>query len=281
MFWSNHFCVSVTKGPVRGLAGSFEREAIRPHVLGRFADMLRAVERHPAMLIYLDNAQSVGPNSKAGVRNAKGLNENLAREILELHTLGVHGGYRQEDVANLARLITGWTVGGLDQKEVEPGMFWFAANRHEPGARTVLHKTYTAGSEQAGLSCLADLARHPATSRRVAVKLARHFVSDAPPPDLVARLEKTFRDSDGDLLSVSRALVSAPEAWEPGPRKVVPPYDFVIALTRGFALTPPPQELLRLSGVLGQPLWQPPAPSGWPDDDDAWMAPSPVRASPR
>ena len=277
MFWSNHFCVSAVKGPVRGVAGAYEREAIRPHVLGKFADMLIAAERHPAMLVYLDNAQSIGPNSKAGVRMAKGLNENLGREILELHTLGVDGGYAQEDVTNLARILTGWTVGGLDQKQVEPGRFMFAVNRHEPGNWKVLAKGYPSGSEQAGLSCLSDLARHPATSKHIAAKLARHFVGDAPPPSLVAKLDRAFRDTGGDLGAVSRALVKAPEAWETGPRKIVPPYDFAIALARAFALSPPPNELLRIANVLGQPLWHPPAPTGWPDNDDAWMAPSPMR----
>ena len=170
------------KGPVRGVAGAYEREAIRPHVLGKFADMLTAVERHPAMLVYLDNAQSIGPNSKAGVRMAKGLNENLGREILELHTLGVDGGYAQEDVTDLARILTGWTVGGLDQKQVEPGRFMFAINRHEPGNWKVLAKGYPSGSEQAGLSCLSDLARHPATSKHIAAKLARHSWVTRPLP---------------------------------------------------------------------------------------------------
>lgn len=277
MFWSNHFCVSVSKGPVRGLAGAFEREAIRPHVLGKFQDMLVAVEQHPAMLLYLDNAQSIGPNSMAGLRNAKGLNENLAREILELHTLGVDGGYSQTDVTNLARLLTGWTVGGLDQKAVEPGRFLFAPNRHEPGHWSVTGKTYAATDAAGGLSCLADLAHHPSTARHIAAKLARHFVSDNPPSTLVSKLERTFRQTGGDLAAVARALAEAPEAWEPGPRKIIPPYDFALALARAFALSPPPQEILRLAAVLGQPLWQPPSPAGWPENDDAWMGPSPMR----
>ena len=142
MFWSNHFCVSANKGPVRGMAGAYEREAIRPHVLGRFADMLIAVEQHPAMLIYLDNAQSIGPNSRAGLNRGRGLNENLAREILELHTLGVGGGYTQDDVTSLARILTGWTVGNLANAASEPGKFFFAPARHEPGDRTVLGKRY-------------------------------------------------------------------------------------------------------------------------------------------
>jgi uncharacterized protein (DUF1800 family) len=277
LFWSNHFCVSATKGPVRALAGAFEREAIRPHVLGRFRDMLQAVEHHPAMLVYLDNAQSVGPTSRAGINNKKGLNENLAREILELHTLGVHGGYTQADVTNAARVITGWTVGGLDQQMVEPGRFLFTPNRHEPGIFRVLAKSYGDGGEAAGEAMLDDFARHPATARHIASKLARHFVSDNPPPALISRLEKVFRDSDGDLAEVSRALATAPEAWDTLPKKVAPPYDFLVSLARGFRLDPPAPEINRLAGLLGQPLWSPPSPAGWPDDDDAWMGPSPVR----
>ena len=193
MFWSNHFCVSANKGPVRGMAGAYEREAIRPHVLGRFVDMLLAVERHPAMLVYLDNHVSIGPNSRAGLNRGLGLNENLAREILELHTLGVGGGYTQEDVTNLARILTGWTVANLANPVGEPGRFFFAPARHEPGAWTVLGKRYGEAGMAAGEAVLRDLARHPATARHIARKLARHFVSAEPPAALVARLTPASR----------------------------------------------------------------------------------------
>jgi uncharacterized protein (DUF1800 family) len=277
MFWSNHFCVAFSKGPVRGLAGGYEREAIRPHVLGRFADMLRAVEQHPAMLIYLDNHVSLGPNSQAGRNRGRGLNENLAREILELHTLGVDGGYSQEDVTNLARVITGWSVGNLNQPQTVAGKFFFAANRHEPGAWTVVGKRYEDRGIKSGEAVLDDLARHPATAKYIARKLARHFVSDTPPPALVAALEKTFRETDGDLKAVARVLVTSPDAWAAPPRKVVPPFDFVIALARGFEAKTAPGELVRLAGALGQPLWNVPSPKGWPDSDDSWMGPAPIR----
>lgn len=271
MFWSNHFSVSAAKGPVRVLVGAFEREAIRPHVLGRFADMLKAVEQHPAMLIYLDNQLSIGPQSKAGINNRKGLNENLAREILELHTLGVGGGYTQSDVTNLARLITGWTVGGLNQGD-DAGRFMFAANRHEAGTASVLGTSYDGPGVARGEACLAALAKHPSTARHVATKLARHFVSETPPPSLVERLEAAFRNSDGDLAVVSKALIAAPEAWSEPPRKLIPPYDFLIAILRGFGLQVPVPEVVRLAAALGQPLWQPPSPAGWPDADDAWLS---------
>jgi len=278
MFWSNHFCVNASKGAVLGIAGAFEREAIRPHVLGRFADMLLAVEHHPAMLIYLDNQASTGPNSKVGINRNRGLNENLAREILELHTLGVDGGYTQTDVTSFARLLTGWGVGFPNQQNVEPGRFHFAANRHEPGVSTVLGKRYGEGGVAAGRRCLQDLARHPSTARHIARKLAVHFVADAPPAELVAKLETTFRNSDGDLVAVSRALVTSEQAWTAPPRKVLPPYDFIIALQRAFGLDQLPlQERVRLMTVLGQPLWRPPSPAGWPDADEAFASPSGMR----
>ena len=277
MFWSNHFCVSITKGQVRGLAGAFEREAIRPHVLGGFGAMLKAVEQHPAMLIYLDQAQSIGPNSKAGSRRDRGLNENLAREILELHTLGVDGGYGQEDVTNLARILTGWGIGGLQQDDDGVGRFRFTPQRHEPGAWTVAGKRYEDRGVATGEACLADLARHPSTAKHIARKFAVHFISDNPPPALVDKLERSFRETDGDLGQLAKALATAPEAWSAPFTKVLPPYDFSVALARGLGIAAPPGEMLRLAAALGQPLWQPPGPKGWPDADDSWLGPSPIR----
>ena len=278
MFWSNHFAVNANKAGVLGIAGAFEREAIRPHVLGRFAEMLQAVEQHPAMLIYLDNQASTGPNSQVGRNRNRGLNENLAREILELHTLGVDGGYSQADVTSLARVITGWTVGQLSQPNVEPGRFHFAANRHEPGLHKVVGKTYGNAGAEAGRQCLADLAVHPSTARHIARKLAAHFIVDPPPPAAVSRIETAFRDSDGDLAQVARALVTSQEAWSAPPRKVLPPYDFIIALERGLGITElAPPERQRLMLLLGQPLWRPPSPKGWPDADETWAGPSALR----
>ncbi len=278
LFWSNHFSVNADKGGLLGIVGAFEREAIRPHVLGRFSDMLLAVEQHPAMIIYLDNQASTGPNSQAGRNRKIGLNENLAREILELHTLGVDGGYSQADVTNLARLITGWTVGYPNQPNVEHGRFNFAAARHEPGMHVVLGKRYGEAGVEGGRKCLIDLARHPSTARHIARKLAVHFVSETPPDGLVAQLEKTFRDTDGDLAAVARALAGADEAWSTPPRKVVPPYDFVIALQRAFGLEQiPVLERARVMGLLGQPMWRPPSPKGWPDADETWAGPSVLR----
>ncbi len=273
MFWSNHFCV-MARGPVRGIAGAYEREAIRPHVLGRFADMLKAVEQHPAMLIYLDNQLSFGPNSQAGKNQKKGLNENLGREILELHTLGVDGGYTQSDVTNFARILTGWTVANMTTPGVAAGKFFYHAQRHEPGDWSVLGKTYTDRGMQTGLDCLDDFARHPGTARHVARKLAKHFVADDPPPSLVAKLEKAFRDTDGNLAEVSRALLTSDEAWAPEAKKILPPVDLVVALSRSLVHRVGAGEMLRLANQLGQPLWQPGSPKGFPDDDDGWTNPS-------
>jgi uncharacterized protein (DUF1800 family) len=277
LFWSSHFAVSAGKGIVRGIAGAYEREAIRPHVLGHFSDMLKAAAQHPAMLIYLDNARSIGPKSQVGQRNQRGLNENLAREILELHTLGVDGGYTQADVTALARLLTGWSIGVPELAHTRPGHFFFAAPRHEPGGATVLGRQYSQGGLAEGEAALADLARHPSTARHVARKLARHFVADAAAPALMQRLEQTFRDTDGDLAALARVLASAPEAWSPPPSKIVPPYDYLVSLARGVAPGEPTLEVHRLAAALGQPTWTPPSPKGWPDDDEAWTGPAAIR----
>ena len=277
LFWSNHFAVSAGKGIVRGIAGGYEREVVRANVLGRFADMLKASAQHPAMLIYLDNQLSIGPTSRAGQNRGRGINENLAREILELHTLGVDGGYNQADVTNFARILTGWTIGVVREPTTEPGKFFYAANRHEPGAWTVVDRHYENRGQATGEQVLLDLARHPSTARHIARKLARHFVGDEAPAALATRLETAFRDSDGNLAVLARTLIEAPEVWATPPRKVVPPYDFALALGRGLALKANPQEVARLAAALGQPTWLVASPKGWPDDDDAWMGPSAVR----
>ena len=211
-FWSNHFCISADK--IVEMPGPFEREAIRPHALGRFADLLLAVESHPGMLFYLDNVQSMGANSTAGITRDKGLNENLAREILELHTLGVRSGYTQQDVTSFANVITGWTWIQPEQP-IHGGEFAFVQRLHEPGAKTVLGKLYPDTGVGQGRAVLADLARHPATAQHIAQKLARHFVADEPPPSLVAKLAKTFSDTDGNLKDVAKTLVTADESWTP------------------------------------------------------------------
>lgn len=279
-FWSNHFCVSAAKGgPVRVTAGSFEREAIRPHVLGRFSDMLKAVVQHPAMLAYLDNARSFGPTSIVGTRRKRGLNENLAREILELHTLGVGSGYTQADVTSLAQILTGWTFAGAEGRVAEPGTFAFFTRAHELGDRQLLGKTYKSGGIVQGESALADLARHPATARHIAVKLARHFVADEPPAPLVARLERTFKDTDGDLKALAAALIDADSAWDPMQRKIRSPYEFLMSAVRATGQVPQDERpLLAALTAMGMPLWQPPAPNGWPDTVATWATPKGMKS---
>jgi uncharacterized protein (DUF1800 family) len=274
-FWSNHFCISANKGELaRMWAGSFEREAIRPHVLGRFGDMLKAVEQHPAMLFFLDNQQSLGPESRAGQNRKRGLNENLAREIMELHTLGVGGGYSQDDVTSLARIITGWTFAGRQGQLGTPGSFVFNANAHQPGAQRLLGKTYENNGIAQGEAALADIARHPSTAKFIATKFARHFVADDPPPALVARLQEVFARSDGDLGQLATALLDSDEAWQAPLTKVRSPYEFLVATGRLLARIPDdPGPYLGSLNLLGQPLWSPAGPNGFPDTNAAWAAP--------
>ena len=274
-FWSNHFCISAGKGELARIwAGSFEREAIRPHVMGRFADMLKAVEQHPAMLFFLDNQQSIGPDSRAGQNRKRGLNENLAREIMELHTLGVGSGYTQEDVTSLARIITGWTFAGRQGQLGTPGSFVFNANAHQPGSQTLLGKVYEAGGIGQGEAALADIARHPATATFIATKFARHFVADEPPPALVVRLRDVFTRTDGDLRAVTVALADSDEAWAAPLTKIRSPYDFLVATGRLLARVPEdPGPYLNNLTMLGQPLWSPSGPNGFADSNAAWAAP--------
>jgi uncharacterized protein (DUF1800 family) len=275
VFWSNHFCISANKGELaRMWAGSFEREAIRPYVLGRFGDMLKAVEQHPAMLFFLDNQQSLGPDSRAGQNRKRGLNENLAREIMELHTLGVGGGYSQDDVTSLARIITGWTFAGRQGQLGAPGSFVFNANAHQPGAQRLLGKSYEDNGVGQGEAALADIARHPSTAKFIATKFVRHFVADDPPPALVARLQDVFRKTDGDLRALATALVDSDEAWKAPLTKLRSPYEFLVASGRLLARIPEdPARYLGGLNLLGQPLWSPSGPNGFPDTNAAWAAP--------
>jgi len=267
-FWSNHFCISADKIP--SMTGAYEREAIRPHVLGRFADMLQAVEGHPAMLFYLDNSASIGPKSVAGINRSRGLNENLAREILELHTLGVNGGYSQADVTRFAYVLTGWTFTGTGVPE-HGGEFTFVRRMHEPGPQQILDKTYSDNGVEQGRAVLADLARHPATGTHIATKLARHFVADIPPPALIDTLAKTFRDTDGDLKGVAAALVKAPEAWVETRSKLKRPSEWIMSVRRATGLRGVPERMVRSQAQLGEPPWRPPAPQGFSDYEAAWI----------
>lgn len=278
-FWSNHFCISANKGQLdRIWAGSFEREVIRPHVLGRFSDMLLAVEQHPAMLFYLDNQQSIGPNSRAGRNRKRGLNENLARELMELHTLGVGNGYTQQDVTTLAAILTGWTFAGRAGRLGEPGTFIFNANAHEPGPQKLLGKVYDDTGVAQGEAALADIARRPATAKFIAHKLAAHFVADDAPPALVAKLEASFRNTDGDLKALATTLVDSDEAWAAPMTKIRTPNEFLVATGRIMGRIPDdPGRYLGALNLLGQPLWTPPGPNGFSDATATWASPENVK----
>jgi uncharacterized protein (DUF1800 family) len=272
-FWSNHFTVSVQRPVVIPVATAFEDEAIRPHALGRFRDMLNAVARHPAMLLYLDNAQSVGPNSVTGLLKGKGLNENLAREMLELHTLGVGGGYTQADVTELAKILTGWSIGR--DNEPEAGSFRYRPVIHEPGPKVLLGRTYQEAGQNEALAAFDDLAARPATAHHIATKLARHFVADDPPAGAVDHLAETFRKSGGDLSAVSMALVDLPQIWTNPQSKIKTPNDLVISAYRAFGVSDPQYGDAALGSLrlMGQAPFAAPSPAGWPDTADAWVAP--------
>jgi uncharacterized protein (DUF1800 family) len=285
-FWANHFAVSADKGVVYGLAGTLENEAIRPHVAGRFVDLLMAVEQHPAMIAFLDNQYSVGMDSTAArfasrfrstdssqPKRQFGINENLAREILELHTLGVNGGYSQADVTSFAQIITGWSIGGGKGRLAGgvPGRFYFRDNLHEPGPKVFLGKTYAQDGQRQGEAVLADLARRPETANFIATKLVRHFVADDPPPAAVDRLSRAFLSSGGDLPQVYKALIESPEAWDANARKFKTPEDFVFSTLRALNVAPAgPEEVIRSFDLLGQRQFAPGSPAGWPDTSKSW-----------
>ena len=294
LFWANHFTVSANKLETATVVGPFEQEAIRPHVFGRFGDLLAAVETHPAMLLYLDQVQSVGPNSMAAQRQGRGgaggvgggllraagqgrklgLNENLAREILELHTVGVNGGYPQPDVTEFARAMTGLSIGGLREPGDLAGVTIFRDAAHEPGERTVMGMRYGSGGKTQAGAILADLAARPQTARFICGKLARHFVADDPPPGLTERLTKVWMNTGGDLAQVADALVSAPQAWDPTPRKFKTPYEFLISSWR--AAGGAPRDIGALAPTLnslGQKPFGAPSPKGWPEETEALAAP--------
>ena len=267
-FWANHFTVSIRQGGVAATVGPYVREAIRPNVTSPFFAMLISVIRHPAMLLYLENDQSVGPNSPIGLRTGLGLNENLARECLELHTVGAASGYTQQDVTEFAKILTGWSIA---RNVAEPG-FIFRDAAHEPGAKTVMGRTFPPG-EAGGIMALDFLASHPATHHHLATQLASQFVADAPPPEAVQSIEGVLRDSQGDLGAAALAVTQLPGAWTPL-TKFRGPQDFAVAALRLLDL--PDGERPRVQSIfsgLGQPLWSAPLPNGWSDQTSDWGSP--------
>ena len=293
-FWFNHFNVYQGKGLDRVLVESYEREAIRPNVFGRFRTMLGATARHPAMLFYLDNWLSVAPGYQPPRRftgggdaaKASGLNENYAREVMELHTLGVDGGYTQRDVTELARILTGWTMrpqrGGRRRFEDDAGdsgdsIFGFDPARHDNGSKTWLGRAVAPGGQAEGEFALDVLARHSATARHIAFKLARRFVADEPPHALVDRLSRRFLDSDGDLRAVMQALVDSPEFRDPAPVKFKTPYQYVLSSVRATGITTTNvRPLMAQLAQLGQPLYGCQTPDGWHDTEADWLNPNAI-----
>lgn len=283
-FWTNHFAVSIDKFAVSTLAGPMENEAIRPNLHRHFYDLLIAAESHPAMILFLDNQASIGANSRLAElarrrgRNKRKLdiNENLAREILELHTLGVNGGYTQQDVTTFARVLTGWSVGGGKGRlrSGDPGTFVFRDMMHEPGAQTILGKRYGEDGLNQPLAVFKDLSTHPSTAHFIASKLVRHFVADDPPQAAVERVARVFRDSDGYLPAVHRAVVNCVEAWAQVESKFKTPNDYVISTFRAFDRLPPqPQRIFASFEMLGQRPYTPGSPAGWPDTASQWDGP--------
>lgn len=276
-FWADHFTVVSRNGVTNHLVGSYVEEAIRPHVAGRFVDMLQAVVTHPMMLVYLDQASSVGPDSRLGQRRGQGLNENLAREVLELHTLGVDGTYSQTDVRELAELMTGLSVSAQ-------GAFEYRVNAAEPGAETVLGVEYDAEAEvDTVLAALDGIAAHPDTARHIATKLAVHFLADTPDADVIAVMMAAYQATGGDLLAVYRAMLDHPAAWDPTPAKVKTPFDFVTSAARALGVSADAiadlsrRDLTQVfeapMRIMGQPWERPTGPDGWPEEAAAWVTP--------
>ncbi len=276
-FWSNHFNIFAAKGADRWLSTSYDRDTIRPHALGRFKDLLRATAQSPAMLFYLDNWLSASPNATiarfAPNNRRRGLNENYARELMELHTLGVDGGYTQKDVQEVARCFTGWTI----RQPRGEGGFYFEPRIHDPGEKIVLGRRIPAGGGMDdGLTVLDLLAHHPSTARFISLKLARRFVSDHPPPSIVNKAAEAFRQSDGDIPTVLRAIFEAPEFFAPEAfqAKVKMPLEYVASALRATgAEVQLSHQLLRYLGRMGEPLFLAQPPTGYPDVGSSWTSP--------
>ncbi len=287
-FWSNHFTVAVSGGPkgvLRLIALPYENEAIRSKLAADFASLLLSVEQHPAMLIYLDNDTSFGPNSRVGRIRNRGLNENLAREILELHTLGVDGGYSQADVTSLAKMITGWTVmrRELNDRDRNPGNlgeFRFLQPVHETGTHSLLKKDYIANGVRQGEAALVDIAQHPATARYVATRLVSHFVADAPPASAIEKIAAVFIQSEGSLPEIHAALVDLDEVWQGEQRKLKTPEELIISTARALNMNSRSNGSAQIFNSMSRTLnvfnhypFTATSPAGWPDDAEHWGSP--------
>ena len=270
-FWFNHLNVFVGKGPVRPFVGHYAVNVIRANALGRFEDLLLASARHPAMLFYLDQAQSVADGVTGPLGQARGLNENYARDLMELHTLGVNGGYTQADVRALARILTGWTVAPN-----QPAGFRFAERLHDRGDKKLLGVAFRDNGEAEGEEAIRMLARHPATARRIATRLATFFVSDQPDAALVDKLARSFTDSHGEMRSVLRTMIEAPEFWQADQALFKTPFDYACSALAALGGARERRETvltLQFLAGAGQPVhgWQ--TPDGYKTDAATWMAP--------
>jgi uncharacterized protein (DUF1800 family) len=289
VFWANHFSMTVNKsGAVRGTIGQWERDVVRANVLGKFSDMLHGTFEHPAMLSYLDNDDSIGPNSPTGKQWGAGFNENLAREAMELHTLGSDGGYTEEDVSAFANILTGWSYvrgwesdghhnGGTKRNR---GQFIYRSTWHEPGPITLMGRTYAALGKRQAMRVLNDLAAHPATAEHIAFKLVRHFITDEPTPDMVEPLKQRFLNSGGNLKVMSLALLNLPEAWSAPLTKLRTPYEMSVAQYRALGRRYKDDQIWSFSEplkALGHMQWESPSPEGYADDTPKWLSPDAMR----
>ncbi|HTW53740.1 MAG TPA: DUF1800 domain-containing protein [Stellaceae bacterium] len=273
-FWFNHFNVYANKGLDHLWLGAYENEAIRPHALGRFRDLLGATAHHPAMLFYLDNFQNSAPGTRGPGGRELGINENYARELMELHTLGVDGGYIQADVVALAHILTGWSMVRPRFLPPSGNGFAFYPERHDKGAKTFLGRNIPVGGEEEGETALDMLSKSPATAMHVASKLVQYFVADTPPPALVERVAARFRETDGDIRAVLTALFASAEFRDSAGRKFKSPYRYVLSAVRAAGVpVNNVQPLLNQMAREGQPLYGCATPDGWKDTKDAWLSP--------
>jgi uncharacterized protein (DUF1800 family) len=273
-FWFNHFNVFSGKGLADIWIGSYEQQTIRPFVLGRFRDLLFATAKHPAMLVYLDNSMSSAPGSPGAQGNKTGLNENFAREVMELHTLGADGGYTQEDVVTLARILTGWGINSPDAREFPEHAAVFEGARHDYGAKVFLGHPLKSRGKAEGEEALDMLARSPATARHISRKLAQYFVADDPSPDLVERLAARFLETDGNIRELLKTIFASREFWESSGRKYKTPYQFLISAVRAAGVPfANPRPLLGMMDQLGMPLYGCLTPDGYKNTEEAWLSP--------
>lgn len=272
-FFSNHFSLSANNLILTALAPTLETEAIAPKLTGTFESMLQAVIAHPAMILYLNNERSTGPNSTNGKkRKKKGLNENLAREVMELYTMGADSGYRQADVSEFAKALTGWSVGRVNRNE--PASFLFRPNTHEPGSRSILGKSYSQETAKRGYvqaqRILSDFAAHPKTAERLCYKLARHFIADEPPLALVEKMKDAYLKNNGSIPIVMAEMLDHPSSWSDISQKLKTPRDFVLSTYRTFNIKRPKPNIFQTLEIMGQGFFNSGSPAGYPDVSSAW-----------